>query len=796
MENLNIEQILEEQNILELKKIIDQNIDMSEIKLVTYLAEIFNQKKEINIEFLKLLLQTNINKKSPTKKGFLPAHLATLFGDAKVTKVFINNGFDMNEKVEFIIYDDLCLDPKKDKLRINLEESETKRTPKSEDKKYISSFGTAFENYNSENITLLIENGVDIEESIYSLDSILKQEGGFFKSSTLRKVINNNDTKLLNIMIKKGANKFNTSDLAVACENLNFEMIKLLVENGAEVNFINEGDSILEEIPFDIEDNPLSVVCQNSTVEPSGKCASNLDILGSEVLNIIEYLIESGADVNIDSPLMVACSLDYSKISMPFKDNKLENKHYADVNLDIIKLLIEKGANVNHTNYDGTSILMEAMNRMNGFELVRILIENGADVNHKNKQGNSAIALLKDEWFHKESYQEDNDGKWEIEKFNESNGEKILKLLVDNGADINAKNNIGMTPLMHYALKGQDRLVKILLENGADINAKSEMTAYELAGNDEIKNLIKDTKNNNPQKLVKLLSNFTIDKPIKYTTHAWDFGELKKEYGDFDGYMSAVKKQFDGMKNELEELSPNLYKKIYAFLLETNPEENYNWCSKTHINIGWSSLDGLKEWCNNGNKPDNFVLTKPISYEVDFETIKLTKFKDIINLFKQEIEVRDNFKNLENLFANQVDNLGEIFNLDLSAAQLNRQFYTDVEKFSNVLNNIFNDISTRKEYPNIEVKTTELDDRSIEIKITQIDSCSSYKAKGLYDRANIAGDISEIKKALTNLCDWSIESSCEGENFRVNFLHSNNVKDIEPLEIKPVGFTHILRFYK
>ena len=58
------------------------------------------------------------------------------------------------------------------------------------------------------------------------------------------------------------------------------------------------------------------------------------------------------------------------------------------------------------------------------------------------------------------------------------------------------------------------------------------------------------------------------------------------------------------------------------------------------------------------------------------------------------------------------------------------------------------------------------------------------------------GDFADIKESLTNLCDWSIESHCEDGNFRVNYLHSNNVKDIEPLEKEPIGFTHILRFYR
>jgi len=57
------------------------------------------------------------------------------------------------------------------------------------------------------------------------------------------------------------------------------------------------------------------------------------------------------------------------------------------------------------------------------------------------------------------------------------------------------------------------------------------------------------------------------------------------------------------------------------------------------------------------------------------------------------------------------------------------------------------------------------------------------------------GDFAGIKDNLTNLCDWSIESSFEDENYRVNYLKPSSIKEIEKLEYKPQGFTHILRFY-
>ena len=80
-------------------------------------------------------------------------------------------------------------------------------------------------------------------------------------------------------------------------------------------------------------------------------------------------------------------------------------------------------------------------------------------------------------------------------------------------------------------------------------------------------------------------------------------------------------------------------------------------------------------------------------------------------------------------------------------------------------------------------------------KIVQIDSISNKSASDLLKEID-DGDFAEIKLNLLNLCDWSIEGSFENENFRINYLHSNNVKEIVSLDEKPKGFTHIFRFYK
>ena len=52
--------------------------------------------------------------------------------------------------------------------------------------------------------------------------------------------------------------------------------------------------------------------------------------------------------------------------------------------------------------------------------------------------------------------------------------EAVVRLLLVKGADINAKDGIGLTVLMGAAIEGHEAIVRLLLEKGSDINAKDE----------------------------------------------------------------------------------------------------------------------------------------------------------------------------------------------------------------------------------------------------------------------------------------------------------------------------------
>jgi hypothetical protein len=50
---------------------------------------------------------------------------------------------------------------------------------------------------------------------------------------------------------------------------------------------------------------------------------------------------------------------------------------------------------------------------------------------------------------------------------------EVAELLIDKGADVNAKDNGGRTPLIHAAHYGQKEVVELLITNGANVNANN-----------------------------------------------------------------------------------------------------------------------------------------------------------------------------------------------------------------------------------------------------------------------------------------------------------------------------------
>ena len=140
----------------------------------------------------------------------------------------------------------------------------------------------------------------------------------------------------------------------------------------------------------------------------------------------------------------------------------------------VFKSLIEHGADV-HAKRNGYTPLHWAS--VNGqLETAQLLIEHGADKNAK-----------------------DHDGLTPLHYTSENGQLKTAKLLIEHGADVKAKGNHGETTLHWASQYGHLDIAKLLIEHGVDLDTKI-ITFFK--DNDSFKDtIIKRINKLNPQKL-------------------------------------------------------------------------------------------------------------------------------------------------------------------------------------------------------------------------------------------------------------------------------------------------------
>ena len=110
--------------------------------------------------------------------------------------------------------------------------------------------------------------------------------------------------------------------------------------------------------------------------------------------------------------------------------------------------------------YEGTTLL-HCSAIINKPSYVSALLDRGADIQAKTNIGRTSLMVA-----------------------SERGHASCISLLLDRGADIHAKDNDGRTSLMHASQLGHVSCISVLLDRGADIHAKTNnggMTSLMLA---------------------------------------------------------------------------------------------------------------------------------------------------------------------------------------------------------------------------------------------------------------------------------------------------------------------------
>lgn len=301
-----------------------------------------------------------------------------------------------------------------------------------------------------------------------------------------------------------------------------------------------------------------------------------------------------------------------------------------------------------------------------------------------------------------------------------------------------------------------------------------------------------------PKELVALLKNFSVnDSALKYTTHSWDAGRDANMFKDLSEFLSIAKSQYSEFSYALKGLSENLNGKIYNFLFNKEIAKS-GWGDinpKKRIYFGWSSPE-LLEACKNdiSLNPEDFIL--PEKFQIQRSGKTLQKFKHIIDVFKNEIEVRDENSALLNLILQKHDNYLISFSAPKVSNLENKTFYTDIQWLGKALDLIFEGIQKYPQHPVVEYAVTE--NNNDRLVFTILHRNSFKNGLSIYDdKLNLKrGDFSTIKDKLQNLCDWCIESEFAEGAYCINYLVSDNEKPAYEKIMSAEGFKHILTFYK
>lgn len=263
---------------------------------------------------------------------------------------------------------------------------------------------------------------------------LIKQ--GVQTNSVMKEMIYDKKFWAVQMLVNAGA-PITPWHVSIAADENFMPAVQLFVENGVNINQKDE--------------RPLSKASESGNLE------------------IVQYLLKTGknSQETLNDALWELCDArpkpDTLKIAQRLLDSGAQvNSHAGFYNttplhgaaengpLELVKLLVSKGAKVNAVDKEFSMPLAKAVQADN-LEIAQFLLEQGADktINHADTEFQTAIFKAR--------------------------SAKMAQLLIANGANVSDRDKKGLSVLLHAVVRHLDfDLLKVLLQNGADINAQDK----------------------------------------------------------------------------------------------------------------------------------------------------------------------------------------------------------------------------------------------------------------------------------------------------------------------------------
>lgn len=207
-------------------------------------------------------------------------------------------------------------------------------------------------------------------------------------------------------------------------------------------------------------------------------------VAGRGNLDGVERLLDSGTNPDQNDGLNYTALTAVCSEKGNYDIAKLLLDHKCTVDIEIKEYMDEKEA--------GYTPLMYAVNNEQKYDIVELLIENNANVNHKASSDGCTPLIIATKSF---------------------NNDKIVDLLIKNGADVNATDNKGETVLAYACSQPSDEssytIIKNLLEHGALVNSKTTTLEALITLVKQYNENTKDSNNDYYNNIISILNEYS-----------------------------------------------------------------------------------------------------------------------------------------------------------------------------------------------------------------------------------------------------------------------------------------------
>ncbi|OAG40479.1 hypothetical protein AYO21_05379 [Fonsecaea monophora] len=213
-------------------------------------------------------------------------------------------------------------------------------------------------------------------------------------------------------------------------------VVKWLLEHGADVNFTN--DAGIGALYYGIEIRHVEVLRELLEWKPEldrlTSSGETLLQIAADDASIVKMLLQAGANAELTN------SSKQTIINIAVGDGKA----------DLVRLLASRKVDIHHRDQFGWPPLLDAIGYFPDAEIVRILVESGANLEDTLNDGRTPLHLAA------------------------TSSPEILKILLEfHGAlDLEKCDEDGETPLLGVTSDSQMENVKLLVRAGANINAQ------------------------------------------------------------------------------------------------------------------------------------------------------------------------------------------------------------------------------------------------------------------------------------------------------------------------------------